>query len=494
MKTVGELHVPLPRGFDPIPGSLVDLHGGGRAMLARCAEERRLLITGPADEFGGEQSIIDGQEIRVSRLTPAAAGALRRSVPWLRPRPLGVAGSFGFGDRIGFATPGHISSLVQTGASLLPVFAQQSVRELTRTGRTFQEVLDAAMWGVLEGGWRRGYGADADHLKSTDDVAAAVAAGYTMFTLDPSEVIARVPDHTSQGELERCLERLPWRSIEDDWRSMRLRYLARCWPVAGATIGFDESELATAVVRYGGAIALLRLLAETARDAMGPSHDLELSIDEMPVATTVRDHLFVGLELRRLGVRWTSFAPRLPGRWEKAVDWEGNPAELRAAVKGHLAVADMLGDYKLAIHSGSDKFSAYPTLSAASGGRLHVKTSGTSYLEALRVAAVEDADLFRRVARLARSRFGAERVSYGLSTADAFSDLESTLDGELSDQLDRAGERQCLHVTFGAVLCDQSLGPELIDLLTRRRARFDSTLEQHFSRHLTVIGANAAAA
>lgn len=50
--------------------------------------------------------------------------------------PLSLTPSFGFGDRLGIATPGHIAAVRGTGFA--PVFAQQSVRENARTGRTPQ--------------------------------------------------------------------------------------------------------------------------------------------------------------------------------------------------------------------------------------------------------------------------------------------------------------------------------------------------------------------
>ena len=46
----------------------------------------------------------------------------------------------------------------------------------------------------------------------------------------------------------------------------------------------------------------------------------------------------------------------------------------------------------------------YPALSRATEGRFHVKTAGTSYLEALRVVARHDEALFRRIIAFARSR------------------------------------------------------------------------------------------
>ena len=61
-----------------------------------------------------------------------------------RPVALGLSPSFGFGDRLGLATPGHLEAMRLEGGSILPIFAQQSIREMTRTNRTPTEVMQAA--------------------------------------------------------------------------------------------------------------------------------------------------------------------------------------------------------------------------------------------------------------------------------------------------------------------------------------------------------------
>src|SRR5678815_653115 len=85
---------------------------------------------------------------------------------------LSLAPSFGFGDRLGLATPGHIAAL--RGTKFAPIFAQQSVRENARTGRTPQQVVDDARRGVEAAKWDAPWGADADHLKTVDDLPAFV--------------------------------------------------------------------------------------------------------------------------------------------------------------------------------------------------------------------------------------------------------------------------------------------------------------------------------
>src|SRR5215208_5758020 len=100
---------------------------------------------------------------------------------------LGLEPSFGFGDRIGLATPGHIEAMKRAGAGLAPIFAQQSIREMTRTGRTPRDVVEAAVNAMEQCGWRSPSGADADHLKTRADVDVTAAVGFTFYTIDPSD-------------------------------------------------------------------------------------------------------------------------------------------------------------------------------------------------------------------------------------------------------------------------------------------------------------------
>ena len=91
---------------------------------------------------------------------------------------IGLSPSFGFGDRIGLATPGHVEALRESGAPIQPIFAPQSIREMQRTQRTANEVMTDALAGMKQAGWDGPTGADADHLKTPEDIAVTAAAGF----------------------------------------------------------------------------------------------------------------------------------------------------------------------------------------------------------------------------------------------------------------------------------------------------------------------------
>src|SRR5215468_11210815 len=109
--------------------------------------------------------------------------------------PLALRPSFGFGDRLGLATAGHIAAV--RGTKFAPIFAQQSVRENARTGRTPQQVMDDVKRAVDAAKWDLPWGADADHLKTVDDILPFVEAGYTFFTVDPGEHVDNSADFDS---------------------------------------------------------------------------------------------------------------------------------------------------------------------------------------------------------------------------------------------------------------------------------------------------------
>ena len=395
--------------------------------------------------------------------------------------PLQLAPSFGFGDRLGLATPGHIlalraSSDIGGRLALRPVFAQQSVRENARSGRTPQQVLDSARDAVEAAGWQGPWGADADHVKTADDLGPFVAAGYTFYTFDPGEHVNDAADHLP---LEALRAEVPGAS----WERLASCYLApEPDPVWGA---FDEETLLRAQSKYGRAIAHVVTLAARLRELTAGAAaqvDLEVSIDETEAPTTPREHFFIVSELTLRGVRFTSLAPRFIGRFEKGVDYIGDLAELDATLAQHAAVTAHFGTYKLSLHSGSDKFSVYPLIRKHWGDRIHVKTAGTSYLEGLRTLARVAPDLFLRLYAFAREQYPVDRRSYHVS-AD-LARLRSTDDPAML--LDDFHARQVLHVTFGS--CIVRFGVEIDAALRRHLDAYHEALANHFGHHFAALG------
>jgi hypothetical protein len=453
----------------------------GAKVLGIVSADTRVL-----DRFEGDAATIPwrGQQsiAKIGPLSAANAAALRALLPFLTPRPLGLQKSAGCGDRLGLATPGHVRAFRHS--SMAPILAQQSIRENTRTGRTPQGVIDDAMWGVFQEGWGDGYGADADHLKAGADLAHCASVGYTFFTLDPSEHVDNDANTASRPELEKKIPALPWNDLETTWADVRTRFGRRI-DLGSFALEPSEEALLRATAKYARVVANTVALYRQLKDQRsGGDFELEMSVDESDTVTSVAEHVYIATELQRLGVKWVSLAPRYVGTFEKGVDYIGDLGAFERSFAEHMAVANAFGPYKLSLHSGSDKFSIFPIAARVAGERIHLKTSGTSYLEALRAIAPVDPDLFREIVALARDRYATDRASYHVSAAtDRLPDVARLAANELGAVLDDFHAREILHVTFGSVISNAGLRDRLAAVLRKNEETYYEVLEAHFARH-----------
>ena len=414
---------------------------------------------------------------------------------------LGLAPSFGFGDRTGLATPGHVRAMRAAGGPIQPIFAQQSIREMTRTNRTPRQVFEEATTAAVAAGWTGPAGADADHLKTVDDIERTAEAGFVFFTIDPSDDVDPHADDYPDAEIaERYAdlrEIAPW---EDGYAGWNVELCS------GTRLELTAAACRRAAVKYGRAlrrtVALARHIDAVMRLRNTP-YEIELSVDETPQPTTLAEHWLIASECRRHGVSLISLAPRYVGEFEKGVDYKGDLEEFETSLRDHAAIADELGPYKLSLHSGSDKLSLYPILARVTQGRFHVKTAGTSYLEALRVAAHVEPALFRRIIDFARGRYETDRATYHVSATlegvpapgAVASDRElERLYLELWEEVPEGRGftqpgRQILHTTFGSVLNHPELGPALRSVLETHPEVYAAILEEHFRRHLEALNA-----
>jgi hypothetical protein len=412
---------------------------------------------------------------------------------------LGMRPSFGFGDRIGVATPGHIEAMEQAGAGLTPIFAQQSIREMNRTGRTPQQVVDSALAGMKQGNWNAISGADADHLKTCEDVDVTAAAGFTFYTIDPSDYVDANADDYEEAMLREQFA--PIRS-KIAWRETYLNH--RVSLPHGRSFTIDERAVIRCAVKYGRAlehaITLAKYIGQVNRTANRP-FELELSIDETRQPTSLAEHFIIADQLKRQGIELISLAPKFWGDFEKGVDYKGDIGKFERSLTDHAALARELGPYKLSLHSGSDKLSLYPKLARATNGYFHVKTAGTSYLEALRVVARHDEHLFRRIVDAARRNYERDKATYHVSAdidrlppADnsvSIAHLETMYLGRWSEVPAGRGftepGRQVLHCTFGTILTDRDLGRLIRQLLLAHADTYTEFLADHFQRHLRAL-------
>jgi len=382
--------------------------GRGCAVMAAQEGARRRLISlssrrGSVFGEGGiavAESKRGNVTIRVLDGDPQTVTDLARRLAWLRPRSNPGGPTLSTGDRLGLATPAHVRAI--EGRGIFPYFAFQSPAENTATGRTWEDVLADARFGVLREGWRQGFGADADHLVDIDQVARAAKAGFVRFTLELSTAVESVAS-LDRKALSRKLVQLEQNHQEaGGWRR---RYLGRSFETVAEfkkrTVLFDERTFLVTAVKMGTVVVrALELARQVARCRRGAPFEIEVSLFSTNEPTSVHEHLFLAMEMAEAGLTMVAFAPRFVGEFRRGVEYKGNPARFVRHLERHAAVARMCGGHALSLHSGSDKFSLYEHLPRVTQGQFGIKTSGTSFIEALRVVARHDRQLFSKVVDL----------------------------------------------------------------------------------------------
>ena len=459
-------------------------------FLARRDAERCVGAVGNSRLKAEPAGTIDGRPVVLGPMDHGNAQVIRRALPWTAPQLVGQATSIGLGDRLGLATPGHIRAVRGTG--VVPYLAQQSIREMARTERTPDQVMDAATWGVLEEGFRDGFGSDADHLQLPVDIDATLAAGFTLFTVDPGAHVQNDADAMTADALAAAFEALDIDTLETSRQDLLARYDGKTITLTdGHTLEFGRETVLRAAVKYGDAVAHATHMFRHVQANAAHPFELEISVDETDTPTTPEEHFFFASELTRLGVEWVSLAPRFIGRFEKGVDYIGDVQAFRRSLATHAAVMHTVGPYKLSIHSGSDKFSIYPIVTELTGGLVHLKTAGTSYLEALHAVTTIDPGLFREILDFARSRYETDKATYhvsaDLSKVPAAADLN---DDELAGLFEQFDARQVLHVTFGSVLTAEKgdrFKTRLLGALNREEETHYETIRRHLARHVAGV-------
>ena len=445
-------------------------------FMAKNEDEDFLVLSKLLPGFSGEPAA--GGKFKAA-LTHENAKALRKLFPFTAPsRVLNKNRSFGLGDRLGIATPGHIKLFEQY--DVYPVFAQQSIRELNLTNRTYNNVLDAATFAVFRENFQKEWGADGDHLKTEQDIKYALDLGFTMITLDCSE-------HIKNNVTEENAPPLP--------EKFKTKYSGKQFDIGeGITLSFSENELKVIAAIYSDAIDFAAAIYGSFLKDGKHNADFEISIDETAAPTTPLQHYFVARELIDAGVSFATIAPRFCGEFQKGIDYIGDITQFEKEIQIHAAIARHF-NYKLSIHSGSDKFSVFPLIGKECRGNFHVKTAGTNWLEAMRVIAQTDPVLYREVHLYALAAFDEARKYYHVTTDIAkIPDINSLADSELPKLFENNDARQLIHITYGLILgkknSDDSFTfrDKLYRIWRRNEGMYAQALERHIGKHLDLLG------
>jgi len=264
----------------------------------------------------------------------------------------------------------------EAGVSVVPVW-NKSNREHEIIGTTPDRVRIEADEAVRALGWADQYHVDADHIGMGNVDGFVDASDF--FTLDVADYMG---DAAEEGEIAAFIEKHGKYA-----GSLGIPGIERELSVSREDIGAIARKVLLAVKEAG---KLYRHIES--RKGAG-NFVTEVSMDETDDPQTPVEMFFILAAIADEGIPAQTVAPKFTGRFNKGVDYVGDVAQFTGEFNEDLAVIayavkefGLPANLKLSVHSGSDKFSIYGPMGEAirrSDAGLHLKTSGTTWLEEL---------------------------------------------------------------------------------------------------------------
>ncbi|MBN2073604.1 MAG: hypothetical protein JW770_06640, partial [Actinobacteria bacterium] len=286
--------------------------GNGIFLIGRGNNKKYLFIVGEekaCSQFDGEISgslMIKSRQCNIKKcsLSHNNLAKIKSLFPQINPVLCNKKSSFGTGDRLGMVTAAHIKAF--EGRDIFPVLAQQSVRELSRTKSDWNDVMSSAIWGYFESGSRMPFGADADHIKEEGGLKDAVDAGFTMFTVDPSDHIVNTVN-LDRPKISGMYRILKEKSL------LEKKYEGKSLKIAGKEYHIDKDQVTLMAVKYWRALKMVSGMYSFLKEYKKQQFDFEVSMDEIEEPVTPLDHYFISGELLDSGVEFDNLALRYPG-------------------------------------------------------------------------------------------------------------------------------------------------------------------------------------
>lgn len=286
--------------------------------------------------------------------------------------------SFGTGDRFSHQGKAQLEALIlaasELGIEVVPVW-NKSNREHNIVHSEPADTRAEADAAVRAMNYTGPYFVDADHINL--NTVDRFIEHSDFFTLDVADYIGR---KASDTDIEGFVEA---------HRSFCGELLI---PGIGTSFTVTESYLMEFAEKFlfavNEAAAIYRHIATSKGEG---NFVTEVSMDEVDQPQKPLDLLFILKALADLKVPVQTIAPKFTGRFNKGVDYEGDPARFaREFEEDILVISYAVKNFglpqglKLSVHSGSDKFSIYPiigNLIRKHDCGLHLKTAGTTWLE-----------------------------------------------------------------------------------------------------------------
>jgi hypothetical protein len=287
--------------------------------------------------------------------------------------------SLGVGDRFGHEGCAQLQSLqlaANKGIIISPVW-NKSYREHSIIGTSPSDVRAAADDAVKRCKWTHPYYVDADHigLKTVD----LFIQSSDFYTIDVADFIGSSADT---------------RSIDAFVRSVRSFSGRLEIPGVHATLNVTEEDIRAVGRKYLLAVQEAGKIYRHIVSIKGAENFVtEVSTDEALESQSSTELFFILAAIAQEGIPIQTIAPKFTGKFLKGIDYVGPVEQFAREFEDDLCVISFAiktfhlpANLKLSIHSGSDKFSLYPSIHRIIGSHnagLHLKTAGTTWLEEL---------------------------------------------------------------------------------------------------------------
>ncbi len=285
--------------------------------------------------------------------------------------------SFGVGDRFNHEGEAQLSALIEAtanGVEVTPVW-NKSNREHNIVKSEPEGTRIEADTATKNLGWEGSYFVDADHINLTNVDRFIDHSDF--FTLDVAMYIGNKSEDNDVAAFKKSCEVFGGKVTI---------------PGIANPINITDELLELVAEKYLAAIKEAGKIYRHIADVKGEGNFVtEVSMDEVEEPQTPVDMFFILKMIANEKIPAQTIAPKFTGRFNKGVDYIGDAEQFAKEFEQDVLVIDFAvkefglpEDWKLSVHSGSDKFTIYPIMAKIIkkyNKGLHVKTAGTTWLE-----------------------------------------------------------------------------------------------------------------
>jgi tagaturonate epimerase len=285
--------------------------------------------------------------------------------------------SMGLGDRFGHQGHAQLKAIIEAGThgiEITPVW-NKSNREHIIIGTLPQDVRSEADTVTRDAGFKKPYFVDADHI-NIDTVGRFIDCS-DFFTIDIASYIGK---RAGEDKIQEFLASAG--KLAEGIHIEGIKKIVKC----------TKAQLRDIADKYLFSAEKAGEIYRTIEAKKGQRNFItEVSLDEVAQPQSPVELLFILFMLGSEKIPVQTIAPKFTGRFNKGVDYVGEPDRFAAEFEEDLMLIayavqafGLPDNLKISIHSGSDKFALYPKINSVIKKHdkgIHLKTAGTTWLE-----------------------------------------------------------------------------------------------------------------